>query len=111
MQNFAVIARIQELCNARGWTYYRLAKESGITYSTLSTMLNKENMPSIPTLEKLCTGFGISLCQFFADDNGWAALREDQKLYIAQWEQLDEKSKIAAERYITFLLHEQQAQE
>lgn len=51
MQNFAVIARIQELCNARGWTYYRLAKESGITYSTLSTMLNKENMPSIPTLE------------------------------------------------------------
>lgn len=44
MQNFAVIARIQELCNARGWTYYRLAKESGITYSTLSTMLNKENI-------------------------------------------------------------------
>ena len=111
MQNFAVIARIQELCNARGWTYYRLAKESGITYSTLSTMLNKENMPSIPTLEKLCKGFGISLCQFFSDYNGWAALREDQKLYIAQWEQLDEKSKIAAERYITFLLHEQQAQE
>ena len=36
MQNFAVIARIQELCNARGWTYYRLAKESGITYSTLT---------------------------------------------------------------------------
>ena len=111
MQEFAVIARIQELCGARGWTYYRLAKESGITYSTLSTMLNKENMPSIPTLEKLCKGFGISLCQFFADDNGWAALREDQKSYIAQWEQLDEKSKIAAERYITFLLHEQQAQE
>ena len=43
MQEFAVITHIQELCNARGWTYYRLAKESGITYSTLSTMLNKEN--------------------------------------------------------------------
>lgn len=111
MQEFAVIARIQELCSARGWTYYRLAKESGITYSTLSTMLNKENMPSIPTLEKLCNGFGISLCQFFADDNGWPALREDQKWHIAQWEQLDEKSKIAAERYIAFLLHEQKTQE
>ena len=111
MQEFAVIARIQELCSARGWTYYRLAKESEITYSTLSTMLNKENMPSIPTLEKLCNGFGISLCQFFADDNGWSALREDQKSHIALWEQLDEKSKIAAERYIAFLLHEQKTQE
>lgn len=107
MQGFAVIARIQELCSARGWTYYRLAKESGITYSTLSTMLNKENMPSIPTLEKLCSGFGISLCQFFADDNGWAALCDEQKVHLAQWEQLDPDSKIAAERYMSFLLHEQ----
>ena len=30
MQEFALIARIQELCNARGWTYYPLAKERGI---------------------------------------------------------------------------------
>ena len=109
MQEFPVIARIKELCSARGWTYYRLAKESEITYSTLSTMLNKENMPSIPTLEKLCKGFGISLCQFFADDNGWSALSDEQKTHIVQWSQLDEKSKIAAERYIAFLLHEQQA--
>ena len=107
MQEFAVITHIQELCNARGWTYSRLAKESGITYSTLSTMLNKENMPSIPTLEKLCKGFGISMCQFFADDNGWSALRDEQKAHLAQWEQLDENGKIAAERYIAFLLHEQ----
>ena len=101
MQEFPVIARIKELCSARGWTYYRLAKESEITYSTLSTMLNKENMPSIL--------FGISLCQFLADDNGWSALSDEQKTHIVQWSQLDEKSKIAAERYIAFLLHEQQA--
>ena len=111
MQEFAVIARIQELCSARGQTYYRLAKESGITYSTLSTMLNKENMPSIPTLEKLCNGFGISLCQFFADDNGWSALRDEQKVHLAQWEQLNDNDKIAVERYIAFLLHEQKTQE
>ena len=37
MQEFALIAWIQELCNARGWTYYRLAKESGITYRSVGT--------------------------------------------------------------------------
>lgn len=107
MQDFAVIARIRELCSARGWTYYRLAKQSGIPYSTLSTMLSKENMPSIPTLEKLCRGFGISLCQFFAEDGGWAALTDAQKAHLEQWDRLDEQSRAAAERYIAFLLQEQ----
>lgn len=37
MQEFALIARIQELCNARGWTYYPLAKERGITYRSMGT--------------------------------------------------------------------------
>ena len=37
MQEFALIARIQELCTARGWTYYRLAKERGITYRSVGT--------------------------------------------------------------------------
>lgn len=108
MQEFAVLARIRALCRARGWTYYRLAKESGIPYSTLSTMLNKENLPSIPTLEKLCGGFGISLCQFFADDNGWAALTDAQKAHLAQWERLDADSRVAAERYLDFLLQEKE---
>ena len=38
--------RIQELCDERNWSYYQLAKVSGIAYSTLSTMINKHNMPS-----------------------------------------------------------------
>lgn len=108
MQEFAVTARIQELCRARGWTYYRLAKQSGITYSTLNTMLNKEKQPSLQTLEKLCMGFGITLCQFFADDNGWAELTAEQKAHLAQWDTLSAENKLAAERYIAYLRDAQQ---
>ena len=36
MLKFDVTKRIKDLCNAYSWTYYRLAKESDITYSTLS---------------------------------------------------------------------------
>lgn len=54
MAEFDVVARIQGLCAFRSWTYYRLAKTSGIPYSTLSTMLHKTNVPSVPSLTKIC---------------------------------------------------------
>ena len=60
-----VNARIKELCEELGFSYYELAKRSEIPYSTLNTMMLKENQPSLPTLKKLCNGFGITLLQFF----------------------------------------------
>ena len=85
MQEFDVVARIQELCQARSWTYYRLAKESGIPYSTLSTMLHKTNVPSVPSLMKICNGFGITLAQFFSDQDEAAKLTTDQKQCLVIW--------------------------
>ena len=38
-----VNARIKELCEERGFSYYELAKRSDIPYSTLNTMILKEN--------------------------------------------------------------------
>lgn len=47
MGEFDVISRIDALCKARSWSYYRLAKESGIPYSTLNTMLHKTYVPTV----------------------------------------------------------------
>lgn len=98
-----VIKRIQELCEARSWTYYRLAKESGIPYSTLSTMLHKTNIPSVPTLIKLCSGFGITPAQFFSPEDEVSLLRQDQKTCLAEWDALDEKSRELALVYMQAL--------
>ena len=78
MKEIDPLERIQELCDERGWSYYQLSKASGIAYSTLSTMLNKHNMPSLPTLQKLCQGFGISVTDFFEPDRSRSGLTEDQ---------------------------------
>ena len=59
-----IIDRISDLCQERNWSYYKLAKESDIAYSTLNTLLNKPNIPTIHTLVKICTGFAITLSQF-----------------------------------------------
>ena len=64
MRDKDVIQHIQDLCKERSWTYYRLAKEADIPYSTLNNMVNRTNIPTIPTLQKLCDAFGITLAAF-----------------------------------------------
>lgn len=109
MPEIDVIGRIKTLCEAYSWTYYRLAKESGITYSTLNSMLKKDTVPSIPTLSKICEGFRISLSQFFADDEATATLTPEQHQLMAEWNMLCAENKLSAKKYIQFL-HSQQEQ-
>lgn len=108
MQEFDVVGRIQELCQSRSWTYYRLAKASGIPYSTLSTMLHKANVPSIPSLIKICDGLGITLAQFFSDRDETAKLTADQKQCLCIWDRLDDSSKALAMSYIQGLADRQE---
>ena len=100
MEEFDVLGRIQELCHSRSWTYYRLAKESGIPYSTLSTMLRKTNAPTVHTLQKLCNGFGITLEQFFALDDPAAQLTSVEQNVLNLWDTLDETSQSLAMAYM-----------
>ena len=42
--------QIKKLMEERGWTDYRLAKESGLSHSTVTNMFNRNNAPTLPTL-------------------------------------------------------------
>ena len=108
MEEHEVIIRIQELCKARSWTPYRLAKESGIPYSTLCTMLHKANAPSIPTLIKICCGFGITLSQFFDTDAEPLFRTIRQQEVLNQWELLTEENRRNTQEYIRYLLYQQE---
>ena len=107
MAEFDVVARIQELCQSRSWTYYRLAKASGIPYSTLSTMLHKTVVPSVPSLIKICRGFDITLAQFFSEEDDTAKLSKKQKLCLERWDKLDEQSQALALAYMEGLADRQ----
>ncbi len=60
--------KLKELLAAKGWTNYRLAKESGLSLSTVINIYKRNSVPSVDTLEAICKGFGITLSQFFAED-------------------------------------------
>lgn len=100
MDNFDPLERIKELCEERNWSYYQLAKVSGITYSTLSTMINKQNMPSLPTLQKLCHGFGISVTDFFEPDKSLSGLTEEQTQCLTLFTALPQQDKQLAIAYM-----------
>ena len=64
-ENNDVLDRIQFFLNCKHWSLYKLAKESDLPYSSLNNIFNRRTLPTIPTLEKICTGFGISMSEFF----------------------------------------------
>ena len=48
---------------------YRLSQLSGISQSSLGRIMAQENLPSLITLEKICTALGVTLSQFFQEGN------------------------------------------
>ena len=74
-----ILAVITENREARGWTEYQLAERSGLPQSTISSWYRKNMIPSIPSLEKVCNAFGITLSQFFAAEGDNFSLTERQK--------------------------------
>ncbi len=102
-----IVDRIKKLCADRSWSYYRLAKESNITYSTLNTLLTKNNVPSVATLLKICEGLKITLAQFFDDDEMCASMTETDKEHLRQWKKLTAANKDALGKYTEFLLSQQ----
>ena len=108
MEEFDVLGRIQDLCRSRDWTYYRLAKASGIPYSTLSTMLRKTNAPTVHTLQKLCNGFGITLEQFFALEDPAAQMTCEEQTVLRLWDALDKTSQSLAMAYMQGLKDRQE---
>ena len=87
-----VKARLQQLMDERGWTIYRVAKEADIPWSTVRNMFKRNTEPSIATLECICRGMGLTLPQFFDEENEMG-LTPEQKQILSQWQRLNERDR------------------
>lgn len=85
--------RIQELMLRRGWTEYKLAKESNLSQSTIANVFKRNNAPTLPTLETVCQAFGITLAQFFSEGSEAVELTEEQRQLLSYWSALSDKQK------------------
>ena len=80
---------------ARGWSEYQLAEHSGLPQSTISSWYRKNLIPTLPSLQKICDAFGITLSQFFAEDDVAVSLTASQKKLLKSWSRLNQEQQHA----------------
>lgn len=95
-----VLHRLIELQKQRGWSDYKIAKEAGLSPNTVSNIYRRNNTPSLTTLEALCEAFGITLAQFFAE-NEMIELSPELKTLFEKWTALTDAQKAAIMQVIS----------
>lgn len=90
-----ILSAITAYREERGWTEYQLAERAGLPQSTISSWYRKQMVPSIPSLEKICKAFGITLSQLFAKGDAPVALTPPQKALLERWSRLNETQQAA----------------
>lgn len=91
--------RLRQLLNERGWTEYRLAKNCGLSESTIANIYRRNTVPSLATLEAICKGFGITMAQFFAEGE-MVEISPELKELFENWVNLTTEQKKAANQML-----------
>ena len=52
---------LQHLMEAKEWSAYDLARNSGVGQKTIWNILNQQSAPSIETVDRLASAFGLNL--------------------------------------------------
>ena len=77
----------------------KAAQAANVSQSTISNIFSRNTTPSIPTLESICKGFGITLAQFFAEGD-WVELTPEQHKMFLAWSSLSSTQKKAISQLI-----------
>lgn len=84
-----ILATITAYRVSKGWTEYQLAERSGLPQSTISSWYRKNMIPTVPSLEKICKVFGITLSQLFAEGDVPVSLTDSQHQLLDKWARVD----------------------
>ena len=90
-----ILSAITTYRQARGWSEYQLAERSGLPQSTISSWYRKRMVPTVPSLEKICAAFGITLSQLFAEGGEPVSLTTCQRELLERWSRLDPEQQKA----------------
>ncbi|MBE6724455.1 MAG: helix-turn-helix transcriptional regulator [Ruminococcaceae bacterium] len=95
--------RIRCLMEQRGWTPYRLAKESGLSDATIGNLFRRNTMPSIATLSAICRGFRITVAEFFGGDE-LASITPETRELLDSWNQLSAEQQTVLKQLIKCMI-------
>ena len=95
-----ILDKINQERKSRHWTEYQLAEKAGLPQSTISSWYRNNSLPSFPSLEKICSAFGLTLSEFFLDpDSSHYLMVTEQQLRLIRY-----AAKLSDEQYEKLLL-------
>ena len=65
----AIEKNIQRLIEEKGWTIYRLSKNSGVSLTALYSLGEKKQGPNAETLVKLSKALGVTIDELVKDED------------------------------------------
>ena len=95
---FDILGRIEQERLARSWSEYALAE------NTISTWRRRNLQPNVASIEKICAGFGITLSQFFQEEDS-VYLTKEQKKLLDLWAKLSPAQREAVTKMLCAFLY------
>lgn len=83
-----IIAKLNKLRLERNMSVYRLAELSGLNQSTLANTFSRGTVPSVQNLEIICGTLGITLAQFFTEDEIVVRLTDEEAEFFENYKKL-----------------------
>ena len=102
MENERILEKLEELMARYEWSKYKLAKLSGISKSTVTTIFTKRSTVSVYNLSLMCRAFNLTLSEFFAMLEGKPEAGIIQEFPLEWWSSLppEKRRQVSAVMYV-----------
>ena len=84
--------RLRQMRKAKGFSMYKLHQETGLSQGHISDLEKGINIPTIETLQRLLTPMGITLAEFFNEDEDVSYLNDREKELVAAFRAMPDDS-------------------
>lgn len=85
-------ARLKKYRLAKGYTIYKLSKETDISQNHISAIENDKRQPTVDTLERLVAPMGISLAELFNINECVSFLTENERRLVENYRSMPDES-------------------
>lgn len=85
-------ARLRHYRTAKGFSIYKLSKETDISQNHISAIENDKRQPTVETLERLAAPMGITLAELFNESENAAFLTTDERELVENYRSMPKES-------------------
>lgn len=96
--------KLKFLMKQHGLNENQLAKKADVPQSTINSLFQKSNLPTISTLEALLEALDITLSEFFYDETRMKKLELEEQNLLRNWSLMTKEQKHCMLKLIDLLL-------